>query len=179
MERPVETLSHGQVTLRRWQPGDAPVVLRLVTESLDHLQPWMPWAAGGYSAADAADFTARCQEQWESGTDFNYAITVAGQPAGSCGLMTRLGPGVLEIGYWVHRDHTGRGLATDASAALCAAAFALPGIDRVVIRHDAANAASGAVPRKLGFTEIARTAVEQDGRAPGECGISVMWQLSR
>jgi ribosomal-protein-serine acetyltransferase len=86
---------------------------------------------------------------------------------------------VLEIGYWVHRDHTGRGLATDASAALCAAAFALPGIDRVVIRHDAANAASAAVPRKLGFTEVSRGPVEDEGRAPGESGISVMWQLSR
>ncbi|HEY2549192.1 MAG TPA: GNAT family N-acetyltransferase [Streptosporangiaceae bacterium] len=179
MERPAETLTHGQVTLRRWQAGDTPVVLRLVTESLDHLRPWMLWAAGGYSAADAADFTAGCQEQWEAGTDFNYAITVDGRPVGGCGLMTRLGPGVLEIGYWVHREHTGRGLATDASAALCAGAFALPAIDRVVIRHDAANAASGAVPRKLGFTEISRTAAQEDGRTPGESGIDVMWQLSR
>ena len=47
MERPAETLTHGQVTLRRWHAGDAPVVLRLVTESLEHLRPWMAWAAGG------------------------------------------------------------------------------------------------------------------------------------
>lgn len=179
MERPAETLTHGQVMLRRWHAGDAPAVLRLVTESLEHLRPWMAWAADGYSAADAADFTARCEQQWADGTDFNYAITVAGQPVGSCGLMTRLGPDVLEIGYWVHREHTGRGLATDASAALCAAAFAQPGIDRVVIRHDQANAASGAVPRKLAFTEVARRPVADEARTAGEEGIDVFWQLSR
>ena len=36
---------------------------------------------------------------------------------GGCGLHGRLCVTGLEIGYWVHIDHIGRGLATDASAA--------------------------------------------------------------
>jgi len=36
---------------------------------------------------------------------------------GEVGLMPRIGPGALEIGYWVHIDHVGRRLATEASHA--------------------------------------------------------------
>ena len=70
--------------------------------------------------------------------------------------MARIGPGGLEIGYWVHRAWTRRGLATAATAALVDQAFRLPGVDRVEIIHDELNVASGKIPRKLGFTEIER-----------------------
>ena len=70
--------------------------------------------------------------------------------------MARIGPGGLEIGYWVHRAYTRRGLATAASAALVEQAFGLPGVDRVEIIHDELNVVSGRVPRKLGFTEVGR-----------------------
>jgi ribosomal-protein-serine acetyltransferase len=57
-----------------------------------------------------------------------------------------VGDGGLEIGYWVHGDWTGRGIATDAAVALTDAALGLPGIDWVEIYHDAANVASGRIP---------------------------------
>ncbi len=83
--------------------------------------------------------------------------------------MARRGPGGLEIGYWVARDRTGRGMATAAAAALTEAAFGLPGIERVEIVHDLNNAASGQVPRKLGYAR-AGTGPGRFQRAPGECG---------
>ena len=70
--------------------------------------------------------------------------------------MARIGPGGLEIGYWVHHAYTRRGLATAAAAALVEQAFRLPGVDRLEIVHDELNVASGGVPRKLGFTEVGR-----------------------
>jgi RimJ/RimL family protein N-acetyltransferase len=51
----------------------------------------------------------------------------------------------------------------------------MPGIKRVVINHDAANPASGAVAAKAGFTEVAR--VERQPQAPGESGVEVVWEL--
>jgi RimJ/RimL family protein N-acetyltransferase len=39
---------------------------------------------------------------------------------GSSGLMRRIGPGGLDIGYWLHPAWTGKGLATTAVAALTA-----------------------------------------------------------
>jgi RimJ/RimL family protein N-acetyltransferase len=179
MERPAEVLAHDPVTLRRWRAGDAEVVFGLVSQTLEHLRPWMPWAADGYSAADAADFTGRCEEDWRSGTAFNYAISADGQAVGSCGLMSTIGAGGFEIGYWVHHAHTRRGLASAAAAAVTQGAFALPGIDRVEIVHDEANAASGGVPRRLGFTEVDRRRSTVELSAPGESGTCIVWRLMR
>ena len=177
MDEPSEILDNGPVRLRRWRAGDADTVYRLVTESLEHLRPWMPWASG-YNHDRAVQFAAQCEQDWASGTAYQYAITTGGAEVGSCGLMRRIGPGGLEIGYWLHKDWTGRGLATSAVRTLQRQAFALPGIERVEIHHDAANAASGAIPRRLGYTEVARHG-SQDPGAPGEVGVHVVWRLTR
>lgn len=174
--RPPEILQHGPATLRRWQPGDEEAAYLAVIESQDHLRPWMPWASC-YSREDAAEFIAGCDRDWESGLAFNYAITVAGVIAGSCGLMARIGPGGLEIGYWVHRAYVRRGLATAATAALTAAAFGLPGIDRVEIVHDELNGPSEAVPRKLGFTRAGQRPL--DWAPEAGTGLGIVWRLHR
>jgi RimJ/RimL family protein N-acetyltransferase len=97
--------------------------------------------------------------------------------AGSIGLMTRCGPGGLEIGYWVRSAYTGRGLATAATEALVGQAFGLPGVDWVEIVHDELNVASGRIPRKLGFTEAGRRPL--DIRPPSGTGTGVVWRLAR
>jgi ribosomal-protein-serine acetyltransferase len=179
MTQPPETLSHGQVILRRWRPGDAAALLAAVVESKEHLRPWMPWAEG-YDEARAAEYLSDCDEQWTAGTGFAYAITVGDHLVGSAGLLGRAGDGGLEIGYWVHSDWTGRGIATDAAAALTEAALALPGIDRVEIYHDAANAASGRIPAKLGYARIgARPTRDLAPAAPADTGTDVLWRLTR
>ncbi len=92
-------------------------------------------------------------------------------------MHRRLGPGGLEIGYWIHVDYLRCGLATLASALSTDAAFERPEIDRVQIRHDKANLRSGGVPSKLGFTLVQEVA---DGiEAPGEVGVSCHWQITR
>ncbi|MFD9099145.1 GNAT family N-acetyltransferase [Streptomyces collinus] len=92
---------------------------------------------------------------------------------GSCGLHRRIGPGGLDIGYWLHHAWTGRGLAAMAAAALVQAGRGLPGIDRIEIHHDEAHPASGAVARRLGFTEM----LPEGPDAPGETGVQVRWRL--
>src|SRR5260370_22307121 len=154
-ERPEGLLSRGPVTLRRHRPDDLDAVFQAVTESLDHLRPWMPWAAN-YTRESAAGFLAKSARDWADGTEYGYAIITGGVLAGGCGLMSRIGPGGLEIGYWVHRAWTRRGLATAASAALVDQAFRLPGVDRGEIVHDELNLASAGVPPTLGFTDVGR-----------------------
>jgi hypothetical protein len=51
-------------------------------------------------------------------------------------------------------------------------ALALPGVDRVAIRHDAANAASAAVAAKAGFTEVER--ISREPVAAGETGTDIV-----
>jgi RimJ/RimL family protein N-acetyltransferase len=173
---PDEVIDHGDVTLRRYRADDLDTLLQAVTDSADHLRPWMPWAAG-YTRQAAAEFVAKSAQAWADGSEYGYAIIADGTLAGGCSLMDRIGPGGLEIGYWVHRAWTRRGLATAASAALVQAAFGLPGVDRVENVHDELNVASAGVPRKLGFTEVERRPLDLPPAAG--TGVGVVWRLAR
>ncbi|MFD9793485.1 GNAT family N-acetyltransferase [Streptomyces sp. NPDC059070] len=177
MEEPSESLRSDRVELRRLHMTDLDALERAIDESLDHLVPWMPWAAG-HSRQQTVDFLARGQEEWEAGRAYNYAIRAGGVVIGGCGLHRRIGPGGLEIGYWVHSRWTGQGLATMAASGLVREGFQLAGTDRMEICHDAANQSSGAVARRLGFTEVARTRVPEGPCAPGEVGIDVVWRMT-
>ena len=173
---PDEIIELGAATLRRYRQEDLDDLVRAVTESEDHLRPWLPWVAG-HSIQSEAEFVAQSARDWDSGTAYNYVIRAGGAFAGGIALMARIGPGGLEIGYWVHRAYTRRGLATAASAAVVEQAFRLPGVDRVEIVHDELNVASGGVPRKLGFTEVGRRPL--DLPPPQGTGVGVVWRLTR
>ena len=104
------------------------------------------WPHGAGDTEAARVFLDMNTDQWKNGTAFNYAVfTTAGELIGSCGLMTRMGAGTLEIGYWIHSAYAGRGYATKAATALARLGLSMPGIERVAINHDAANPASGVV----------------------------------
>jgi ribosomal-protein-serine acetyltransferase len=179
MESPPGHLSSGQVALRRWRAADAELCLRLVTESLDHLGPWMPWATSGYDLAAAREFMQRCEADWAAGTAFNYLILSAGAPAGGAGLHARIDPGGLEIGYWVHPGFTRRGVATGAARVLTEAALALPAVDHVEIHHDQLNLASERVPAKLGYTHVGTRPQTRFELAPADSGVSKVWRITR
>ncbi|MCI2421027.1 GNAT family N-acetyltransferase [Saccharopolyspora sp. K220] len=179
MAHPAEVIKLDSAVLRRWRPEDLAEVHRVVTEALPHLRPWMPWAAGDYPLDEAAEFLDGCARNWHSGHAYTYAITVDGAIVGCISLERRIGPDGLEIGYWLHPDHTGRGLVTTSTAALVDEAFALPGIDHVQIWHDAANTASQGVPQRLGFTCVDHRSPGRGPKTSGDTGTDVIWELNR
>ncbi|WP_243792055.1 GNAT family N-acetyltransferase [Saccharopolyspora gloriosae] len=175
---PHERLQYDGVDLRRWRLEDAGVALRVVTESLDHLGPWMPWAKPGYGMKEAADFVGKNDREWTHRTAFNYAVLGPQQQViGAAGLMDRIGPGGFEIGYWLHGDFEGRGIMRRAVTALIEEAFRL-GADRVEIWHDEANVRSGAIPKALGFIEVDRRPAREYPVAPACTGTFVVWRLT-
>jgi RimJ/RimL family protein N-acetyltransferase len=118
----------------------------------------MPWAAAEpVTLEDRVALLRRFRGGFDLDRDYVYAIFERDESAvvGGTGLHRRLGPGALEIGYWIRTSHAGAGLATEAAAALTRVAFELCGVDRVEIRVDPANERSCAIPRRLGFVEEA------------------------
>ena len=119
-------------------------------------------------------FIERGAGDWTSQTAFNWLIVDAGNDLiGAISLMDRIGPGGLEIGYWLRTDATGRGVMTRATAAVTDLGLALPGIERIEIHCDAANVRSAAVPRRLGF-RLDRTE-HSEPKAPGDSGLDQFW----
>ncbi|WP_211260612.1 GNAT family N-acetyltransferase [Amycolatopsis jejuensis] len=171
----METLTDGVVTLVRWRPDHLDLLVDTVTASLDHVGAWLFWAADGYDRAKGEEFLSRSMEEWESGGEYNYAIFTADGLAGGCGLMRR--DDGREIGYWLAKPHTGKGYVTRASALLVAEAWR-QGATHVLIKHDRRNTGSGAVPPRLGFTEVGEEASVLP-LAPACSGVNRVWRLER
>ncbi|MET9657043.1 GNAT family N-acetyltransferase [Streptomyces sp. NPDC006510] len=179
MDTPQQVIELDGLTLRRFDgEADLPELFRVIEESLEHLRPWMPWAAE-HSLARTTRFLANRVERWARGEEFTYAIVLDGAIVGACGLFRRgeTPANGREIGYWLHPAATGRGVATRAARALVELAFRLPGVDHVEVVHDVANAASRAVPARLGFAEHGRRPSEL--LAPAHTGEDQVWRLTR
>lgn len=146
---PPESLEAPPLLLRRATSDDAAALARAVSQSLDHLTPWIVWA-GPEAGSVEHQRTRLAQEAWGP-EDYGYLMVLDGVVVGSCGLQRTVGPGGLEISYWVHVDHQGRGYATAATSALTRMALSLAGVDWVEIHCDQANTASAAVARRLGY----------------------------
>jgi len=166
----------GDLVIRRWRASDLEPLGRAIAESIEQLRPWLAWA--NTDRAGQGDFLTATMLAWERGERFEYAIEDRqGTLLGSVGLMRRIGPGGLEIGYWVHSAHAGNGIAKLAAAALTAEAFELPWVDHVEIHHDKANDRSGAVPAGLGFVMVAE--VRKPILAAADTGCDLIWRLRR
>ena len=162
--------------LRLFRTGDSKALAHAVGESLEHLRPWMPWADD--ESADERFQRQRLrgvQHKAATGEEWQYGLFPVDESRvlGSFGLMTRQGPGTIEIGYWVHVDEIGHGLATLASRALTNASLALDGFTTVYIRCDERNTRSASVPRRLGYT-LEQT-LSRAPEAPGESGQLMIW----
>ncbi|MDP1806394.1 MAG: GNAT family N-acetyltransferase, partial [Acidimicrobiales bacterium] len=128
-------------------------VAAAVNASLQHLQPWMAWAAEPATEAGMAVFFATAEELWDQRRDFGFHVVEgpADEVVGGGGLHGRIGRHGLEIGYWIHVDRIGQGIATDLGRSLTAAAFAIDGIERVRVQCEDTNVRSARVPKKLGY----------------------------
>jgi RimJ/RimL family protein N-acetyltransferase len=89
------------------------------------------------------------------------------------GLHRRIGPRAIEIGYWTHVAHAGRGYMTAAAKAITDVAEALDNVDRVEIHTDEANVRSAAIPPKLGY-RLDRVDTRRP-EAPAESGRLQIW----
>ena len=175
---PPTELRGRRLVVRRYGAPDVPLLHDAIVESVDHLRPWMPWAADEpIELAERERRVAGWAEPWDAGSDYGYGVFDDGLVVGGCGLHRRIGPGGIEIGYWTRVGHTGRGIATEAAGCLVEAALGLPDVEFIEIRHDVANVASGRVPEKLGFALVDE---REDGvSAPGDSGIERIWRLTR
>jgi len=134
----------------------------------------LPWATDEAARPDAQ--RARLEEvvpHWDDGTEYSYLVTEGPLVIGGMGLHARIGPGALELGYWLRSGFGGRGIATRCAQVLTGAAMELEGVDRLEIHCDESNVRSAAIPRRLGY-RLARVDTVPVA-SPSESGRSMIW----
>jgi RimJ/RimL family protein N-acetyltransferase len=119
----------------------------------------MPWAhEAPISLEQTVELLRGFRGGFDLGQDYVYGILAReeSEAVGGSGLHTRVGADAFEIGYWIRASCAGQGLATEATAALTRVGVEAAAARRIEIRVDPDNAASLAIPRKLGFAEEGR-----------------------
>ena len=147
-----------RLVIRCYEPRDASLVKEAIDSSREHLQAWMPWAlAEPQSLEQKSELIEFFRSSFDTGENFTYGIFAGDESEllGGTGLHPRVGPGGLEIGYWIRASATRRGFVTESTAALTRIGFEVCQADRIEIRIDPRNEASKGIPRKLGFLEEA------------------------
>ncbi len=140
-------------TLRPLQPGDAAAVLEVIERNRDHLDKWLRWSARVRNRDDVAAMIARFGARQAAGEGFHWGLWQDGVLAGGviCHYINRSDLNA-ELGYWLGADHTGRGLATRATACAVEHLLRQEQLHRVEMICGVANVRSRAVAERLGFT---------------------------
>lgn len=155
------TLSRGEVTLRPLRMRDARAWSRLRLSNEDWLAPWEPtsrqsWAERHSTSAFIA-MMSRLRPQTRAGVVLPFALLYRDALAGQL-TVANVVRGALrsaQIGYWIDRAVSGRGVMTIAVALAADHCFGPVGLHRIQIDIRPENAPSRRVVEKLGFREEA------------------------
>jgi RimJ/RimL family protein N-acetyltransferase len=151
---PAYRIETPRTRLRCYQPGDHVLQSRAISESLDHLLPWMPWALHEpRTEGERIEWLRTQRGHFDLGGDYFFGIFAKDESSilGGTGLHMRGDVDEREIGYWIHASHIGVGLATEVTAALLRVAFELEHLVCVEIKCHVANVRSKRIPERLGF----------------------------
>lgn len=169
----VPTLRGDAVMLRRWRDSDADAAVEGCTDPVT--RQWLGGLPDPYTRETALEYIASREEDHASGRGVHWAAALdeRGTTVGSFSLMgvdDGHGPGSAEVGYWVHPDARGKGVATEAVRLMVSHAFAPVddgglGLRRLVLAHAAGNDASRVVALRNGF---ARFGVERQAERLGD-----------
>lgn len=122
-------------------------------ESIAELCEWMVWCNREYSLKDSLAFVSSCDAKWEAGTQYNFVVYDLrdGTFLGSIGL-SGINPvhRFANLGYWVRRCRTRRGVASTAVRLAARFAFEELGLNRIELIIATENQASIRVAEKAG-----------------------------
>jgi RimJ/RimL family protein N-acetyltransferase len=170
-----------RLLLRCWEPADAPALRAVLDDSGTHLRPWIPFMKDEPRSLDeTAEWLRAHRANFDLDRQYRYGVfhREGGALLGENMLLSRVGPGGLEVGYWTDVDSGGKGYATEASCAMIRVGFEVAGVDRIEIHCAPGNTASAAIPQKLGFTHEA-TLRQRAPDTEGTVHDLMIWTLFR
>jgi ribosomal-protein-serine acetyltransferase len=133
---------------------DGPELWEAVDSSRWHLERWLPWVPFTTSPEASLRYAEACAVDWDQGRAARFAARdrQSGELIGVVGLDSCVHlHRSCELGYWLRREYTGRGLMTEAADACVRFAFERMGMHRIRCAAATDNVPSLRVIARLGF----------------------------
>ncbi len=143
-----------EITLRQFDIGHAEALFALVDSDRAHLRKWLPWVDATKTVEDSKIFIGKGLEQDKAGKGYHCGIWYRGGMTGVIGLhhLDR-SHRKSSLGYWLHRDHEGKGIVTRATRAMIDHLIRKEKMNRIEIGCAVENTKSRAIPERLGARE--------------------------
>jgi ribosomal-protein-serine acetyltransferase len=125
-----------------------------VDSSRWHLERWLPWVPFNTSPEASQRYAEACAVDWDQGRAARFAVRDRqnGELIGVVGLDSCVHlHRSCELGYWLRREYTGRGLMTESADACVRFAFERMGMHRIRCAAATDNVPSLRVIARLGF----------------------------
>src|SRR3954447_15157184 len=148
---PIET---PRLLLTPVESNDAAELWLAVDGSRSHLEQRLPWVPFNSDPAANQRFTDACASDWDAGRAVRFTVRerAARTLVGIVGLEACVHlHRSCELGYWLRKEATGRGLMTEAAAGAVAFAFHQMGAHRIRVAAATENHRSLQVIARLGF----------------------------
>jgi len=124
----------------------------IIDRNMDIFKKYFPWAEKTNSAEGYfKQFLLKLDGKMDSGEVAEYMITLDGEFIGQIGFFSVcLRDESGEIGYWLDKEHVGKGYMQEAVSVLEKHIFGL-GFNRIDLKHDSHNPKSKNVIEKMGY----------------------------
>ena len=139
-------------SLRILREDDSADLFAVTDANRAFLRRWLPWVDAVTSEEDSRSFLTTVIAQRKEGRGPTFGILRSGVLAGIVGYLPidRVN-GVGEIGYWLAEREQGQGIMTACCRFVVRYGFLTLDLNRIQIAAGTANAASRAIPERLGF----------------------------
>lgn len=147
-----------RIVLRPPVIEDAPEYFQAVTESINELRCWLPWAKYFPSITQAEQYIRECNANWiiktnnDIGLSFLITEKESGKILGNIVIWNIMwGIPKFEFGFWVRTAEVNKGYVSEAVNALARYCFLKLNVKRIEIRCEKNNTPVLAVSKHLGF----------------------------
>jgi len=161
-----------QLSLHLVKPEEAPDIFNLIDTNREYLGQWLPFIESTKSPQDSLGFINETIKNFEDGSAYGFGVVLDDKLIGHTSLMHINDAHDPEIGYWISKDYSGRGIATRLTEFLTNLGLNELGLNKIIITANKENIGSNRIAEKLGYT-IERT-------KPGEMGgIDNVWSKEK
>lgn len=141
------------ITLHLPESSMAEELFKLIDHQRDYLGKWLIWVEHTKSVKNSLTFLKEAGVFNRGGQQLTTLIKYNNKIVGSIGFVkldkaNKNG----ELGYWISENMQGKGIITKACEKLIDYAFKHLDLNRIVIKMDAQNTKSKAIPKRVGFT---------------------------
>ena len=150
-----------ELSLRMIQHSDDQSLADAINAGKSHLNKYLDWAEGKYGLVEANEFIALVRENWRKKTGFGFGIFHEHSLVGHIMIhnldlsdkKNRVEDNA-EIGYWISKDWTRKGIATAALKRMTDFAFEDLELPQLKLVTRSVNAGGNRVAEKAGFKVV-------------------------